>query len=85
MRVILICSCFNMDKKAREVFSVLFLGESLPQIIKGKDNIYKFSQDIKNEHIKAISRLSSKFAYFVEMDGDSILREYDLVRGTRIA
>ena len=85
MRRILCCSCFRMDKKASEAFSVIFPNEVLPNIIKGKDRIYKFSQTINNDHIKAISKLSGRFAYFVEIEGDKITKEYDLVKGRRIA
>lgn len=85
MRKILCCSCFRMDKKASEAFSVIFPNEVLPNIIKGKDRIYKFSQTINNDHIKAISKLTGRFAYFVEIEGDKITKEYDLVKGKRIA
>ena len=74
-----------MDKKAADSFSILFPGETIPKIIKGKDRIYKFSQEVGNEHIKAISRLSGRFAYYLEVDGEKIVKEYDLVRGARLA
>ena len=83
--IILCCGCFKMDKKASEAFSVLFPKQALPKIIKGKDRIYKFSQEIGNEHIKAISKLSGRFAYYLEIDGEKILKEYDLVKRTRLA
>lgn len=85
MRKILTCSCFRMDKKASEAFSVLFPNEVLPDIIKGRDRIYKFAKDINNDHITAISKLTGKFAYYVELDGNKIVTEYDLVKGKRIA
>ena len=85
MRMILVCSCHNMSKKASESFSLLFPDEVLPEIIKGKDRIYKLAQQLGNEHIKALSKLSGKFAYYVEIDGDKIVKEYDLVSGKRIA
>lgn len=85
MKKILCCSCFRMDKRASEAFSVLFPNEVLPEIIKGKDKIYKFAKDIKNDHITAISKLTGRFAYYVELDGDKIITEYDLMKGTRIA
>lgn len=85
MERILCCSCHKMDKKASESFSLLFPEEVLPPIIKGRDRIYKFSKEIDNEHIKALSKLSGKFAYYVEIDGDKIVKEYDLVSGKRIA
>lgn len=82
---ILTCSCFRMDKKAAEAFSILFPDKVLPEIIRGRDRLYKLSQTIGNEHIKAISKLSGKFAYYVEINGDKILKEYDLTTGKRIA
>lgn len=85
MNVILVCSCHNMSKRASEAFSLLFPNEVLPNIIKGRDRVYKFSQEIGNEHIKAISRLGGKYAYYIELDGDKIIKEYDLLTGRRIA
>lgn len=85
MKIILTCTCFNMKKKASEAFSLLFPNEVLPDIVKGRDRIYKLSQQLNNEHIKAISKLSGKFAYYVELDGDRITKEYDLLTGKRIA
>ena len=85
MKKILCCSCFKMDKKASEAFSVLFPDEVLPDIIKGKDRIYKFAKEINNDHITAISKLTGKFAYYVELEDNKIITEYDLMKGARIA
>lgn len=85
MKIILTCSCFNMGKKSSEAFSILFPDEVLPEIIKGKDRIYKFAQQHNNEHIKAISKLSGRFAYYLDMQGDKVIEEYDLLTGKRIA
>ena len=84
-RLILCCSCFNMEKKARQAFSLLFPDEVSPDVIKGKDRLYKFAKEINNEHILAISKLSGRFAYYVELEDNKIVKEYDLVRGSRIA
>lgn len=83
--VILTCSCFRMDRKASEAFSLLFPNRVLPTIIKGKDRISKFSLKKDLPHIKAISRLSGRFAYYVKLDGDKIVEEWDLLKGSRIA
>lgn len=85
MKVLLICSCFNMTKKASETFSILFPGTVLPDIIKGKDRIYKFAKKIGNDHILAISRLSGKFAFYVELEDGKIKEEYNLLTGNRIS
>lgn len=85
-KYILVCSCFNMGKKASEAYSLKFPDEVLPPIIKGRDRIAKFASATKNNHIKAISRLSGKFAYYVSLDdGNNIVEEYNLITGTRIA
>ena len=84
-RFILICSCFNMSKKASEAFCLLFPNEVLPTIIKGRDRIGKLSQKLNNEHIKAISRLSGKFAFYVEIENGKVVTEYNLLTGKRIA
>ena len=85
MKYILVCSCFNMSKKASEAFTTIFPNEVLPEIIKGKDKIFKIANELKNEHMKAISKLSGRFAYYVNLDGDKIIEEYDLIKGRRIA
>ena len=85
MKYILVCSCFNMSKKASEAFTTIFPNEVLPDIIKGKDKIFKLATEFKNEHLKAISKLSGRFAYYVDLDGGKIVSEYDLIKGRRIA
>lgn len=85
MKVILTCSCFNMKKKASSAYAMLFPKEVLPEIIKGRDNIAKFAKKVGNDHITAISKLTGRFAYFVELDGDKITKEYNLITGQRIA
>lgn len=86
MKYILTCTCFNMGKKASVAFSTMFPKEVLPDIIKGRDRIYKFGKSINNEHIIAISKLTGRFAYFVEIDeNNKIVKEYDLVNVRRIA
>lgn len=79
------CSCHNMSKRAAEAFCLLYPNQVLPEIVKGRDRIYKLSQELGNEHILAISKLSGKFAYYVELEGDKIIKEYDLITGKRIA
>lgn len=81
---ILTCSCFRMDKKASEAFCIKFPEKVLPGIVKGRDRIYKLAQQLNNDHIKAISKLSGKFAYYVVLDGEKIVEEYDLLTGRRI-
>lgn len=85
MKKILTCTCFNMGKRASAAYSVLFPNDVLPDIIKGRDRIYKFGKQIGNDHIIAISKLSGRFAYFVEVEGDKVVKEYDLISGKRLA
>ena len=82
---ILVCSCFNMSKKASEAFSLLHPQDVLPEIIKGKDRIYKLAKELGNDHLLALSKLSGKFAYYVQLEGNKILFEEDLLTGRRIA
>lgn len=84
MKKILCCTCFKMEKKASESFALLFPDEVLPDIVKGRDRIYKFAKSINNDHVLAISKLSGKFAYYVDIDGDKIIEEWDLMKGRRI-
>ena len=83
--VILCCSCHKMDKRASEAFCLLFPKSILPKIIKGRDRIYKFGKSISNDHVIAISKLSGKFAYYIKLENDKIIGEWDLTRGRRIA
>lgn len=82
---ILVCSCFNMSKKASEAFSLLHPQDVLPETIKGKDRIYKLAKKLGNDHLLALSKLSGKFAYYVQLEGNKILFEEDLLTGRRIA
>lgn len=83
---ILTCSCHNMDKRAKESFSLLFPDAPIPEIVKGRDRLYKFGKDLDNDHIIAISKLSGKFAYYVELDDKNIItKEVNLLNGKRIA
>lgn len=84
-KVILCCSCFRMDKKATEAYALLFPNEEQPTLIKGRDRIYKYAKKINNDHMVAISKLSGKYAYFIEFDGNNITKEYNLLTGQRIA
>lgn len=86
-RIIVCCSCFRMGKKAAEAYANLFPNEVLPDIIKGRDRLYKFAKSLtpQNDHILAISKLSGRFAYYVEMEDSTILQEWDLQTGKRIA
>lgn len=83
---ILTCSCHNMGKRASEAFSLLFPDQVLPATVKGRDRLYKLGKELRNEHIIAISKLSGKFAYYVELDGNNtITKEINLLTGGRIA
>lgn len=84
MKKLLVCTCFNQEKKAIQAFSVLFPNEVCPDIIKGRDRIFKFAQSIGNKHIEAISKLSGRFSYYVEIEGKNIVMEYDLIHGKRL-
>ena len=84
-RLVLTCSCFNMAKKATEAFSVLFPNEQMPPITKGRDRIYKLAKELNNDHILAVSKLSGKFAYYVELDNNNVItKEYNLITGVRV-
>lgn len=84
MKYILTCSCHNMSKRASEAFCLLYPNELLPEIVKGRDKLSKLAKELNNEHIKAISRLSGKFAYYVELDdNNTITKEVNLLNGKR--
>lgn len=83
---ILTCSCHNMDKRASEAFCLLYPQSVLPSIVKGRDRLYKLGKELGNDHILAISKLSGKFAYYVELDdNNTITKEINLLTGARTA
>lgn len=83
---ILTCSCHNMDKRASEAFSLLFPDTPIPETVRGRDRLYKLGKSLDNQHILAISKLSGKFAYYVELDdNNTITKEINLITGGRIA
>ena len=84
MERILVCSCFGQEKKAIAAFAVNFPDRVCPEVIKGNDKIFKFAQEVKNKHLEAISKLSGRFAYYVQLDGNNIVMEFDLVHNRRI-
>lgn len=85
-RYILCCSCFGLEKRAKEAFGLLTHGqEVLPDVIRGRDRIYKLALATGNAHIKAISKLGGKYAFYLELDEDNnIAKEYNLLTGARI-
>lgn len=86
MKYILICSCGGQWKKAAEAFNLIFPNEVLPEIIKGRDRIFKLATELNNDHIKAISKLNGRYSYYINLDeNNKITEEYDLITGKRIA
>ena len=83
MKYILVCSCHNMSKRASEAFCLLCPNEVLPEIVKGRDRLYKLGKKLGNDHILAISKLSGKFAYYVEIEDNKIIKEVNLLNGRR--
>lgn len=74
-----------MDKRAKEAFSLLFPDTPMPEIVRGRDRLYKLGKKISSPHILAISKLSGKFAYYVELDeNNTIIKEINLITGGRI-
>lgn len=83
MKYILVCSCHNMSKRASEAFCLLYPSDVLPEIVKGRDRLYKLGKELGNDHILAISKLSGKFAYYVEIEDNKIIKEVNLLNGRR--
>lgn len=85
-RYILCCSCFGLEKRAKEAFGLLTHGqEVLPDVVRGRDRIYKLALSTGNDHIKAISKLGGKYAFYLELDEDNnITKEYNLITKARI-
>lgn len=84
-RVILACSCHGQAKKAAEAFCLLYPNSVLPDIIKGRDRVMKFAQAHHNHpHLTALAKISGKYMYYIEMEGDEIIKEINLTNGVRI-
>lgn len=84
-KYILICSCSGQDKKAVEAYKIMFPDAPIPEVVRGRDRINQLYLKTNNDHIKAISRLNGKYAYYVEMEGGTITKEYNLTNGRRVA
>lgn len=83
---VLTCSCHNMGKRASEAFCLLYPNQELPEIIKGRDRLHKLAKELGDNHLLAISKLSGKFAYYVELDdNNTITKEINLLTGARVA
>ena len=84
-KYILTCSCSGRDKKAAMEYEILFPGEPVPEIIKGRDRLMKFASQYDNGHLRALAKLGGKFAYYVNIDDNgNILEEYNLINGKRV-
>lgn len=83
-KLILTCSCSGQDKKALEAYSLLFPDSSIPEVVRGRDHVYKLYQETKNDHIKALSRLNGRYSYYLELEGNDIIKEIDLITGKRV-
>lgn len=85
-RYILVCSCHNQEKKALDAFKIAFLGMPIPEVVKGRDRLYKLGKELGNGHIIAISKLSGRYAYYVELDDEGMIKlEYNLTTMRRTA
>lgn len=86
-KYILCCSCFGVEKRAKEAFGLLTHGQKeLPEIVKGRDRIYKLGKRLSSPHVIALSKLTGKFAYYIQLGQNNVItEEYDLLRGARIA
>ena len=74
-----------MWKTAAEAYCHLFPTVPLPDIVRGRDCIYKLAFETGNDHIKAISKLGGKYAFYLELDeGNNIIKEYNLITKARI-
>lgn len=83
--LILCCSCHNMWKTAAEAYCHLFPTTPLPDIVRGRDRIYKLALATGNDHVKAISKLGGKYAFYLELDeNNNITKEYNLITKARI-
>lgn len=82
---ILVCRCPGVKGKALAAYNIKHPNEILPEVISGGGRISKLAAELGNEHIKAISRVRDKFAYYVRLDDkNEIVEEIDLIRGTKI-
>lgn len=82
-RVILTCSCAHQDKKAIEAFKLVFPEAPIPEVVKGRDRIYKLSRQLNSDYIKSISRLSGKYSYYVKVWDDGTIESWNLMTGSR--
>lgn len=84
-RYLLICSCGGQEKKARDKLFMLSPVEAEVTVVRGRDNISKLARRYNNEHLKALAKLTGRYSYYVEIEGNKIITEIDLIRGRRLA
>lgn len=84
---LLICTCSGREKKAREALAIIKpdLDQDDITLAKGKEQISRVANEHNNDHLKAISKLTGNYSYYVRMDGDKIIEEWELIKMRRIA
>lgn len=86
MKFLLICSCSGQSRKAEIAYDIIYPDAPIPQMVKGKEAIAKLATKYKNDHLKAISKLSGNYSYYIDItDSGKIIEEYDLTTGKRVA
>ena len=81
---ILTCSCSGQAKKAEMAYNILRPESKIPEIVIGKEKIFKLGCDLNNMHIKSISKIKGVFSYFVSVSGEEIVEEYNLLTGKQL-
>lgn len=84
MRYILSCDCSGQKERAIASYNLLFPDTDLPEVVVGREHISVLAFNLKNDHIKSISKVKGIFSYYIEVEDGKIIKEYDLVTGRRL-
>lgn len=81
---ILSCQCSGQAHKAKMAYEILRPECKVPEVIVGTEKILKLGCELNNVHIKSIAKIKGVFSYFISVDGDEIVEEYNLMTGKRL-
>ena len=81
---ILTCQCSGQARKAKMAYEILRPEKEVPEVVIGREKIFKLGCDLNNIHIKSIAKIKGVFSYFISVKGDEIVEEYNLMTGKRL-
>lgn len=86
---IVVCKCSGMKEKAVSAFKISNPLKEVPQVVVGANAIGVLAEQKPNtnfcNYLKAISKKSGRYAYYIKEDNGDVVSTYDLIKGKRVA